>query len=235
MSRERPCLRGDQPRPGPQRRLPAAQLLSLVALALAGRHQGGVPRPGEHRLRLRARSCAPSFAMRAAQRRVAQDLRQARSAAGLHAVQRVPARPLPCQYCGVPHDLTFDHVVPRSRGGRTTWENVVTACAPCNLRKGGRSPREAKMWPSQQPYRPSVADLQNNGRPFRRTICTKAGWTISTGTSNWSRELSLRFARWKAPPHPVSLSSLRSPSETASSTKGEGEWAGIVPASLHRR
>ena len=38
-----------------------------------------------------------------------------------------------CQYCGARDDLTFDHVVPRSRGGRTTWDNVVTACAPCNL------------------------------------------------------------------------------------------------------
>ena len=44
-----------------------------------------------------------------------------------------------CQYCGdrrPTHDLTFDHVIPRSRGGRTTWENVVTACGACNLRKG---------------------------------------------------------------------------------------------------
>src|SRR5690242_118354 len=44
-----------------------------------------------------------------------------------------------CQYCGADEDLTFDHVIPRSRGGRTTWDNVVTACAPCNLLKGGRS------------------------------------------------------------------------------------------------
>lgn len=41
-----------------------------------------------------------------------------------------------CQYCGIGSDLTFDHVVPRSRGGRTTWDNVVTACSLCNLRKG---------------------------------------------------------------------------------------------------
>ena len=40
-----------------------------------------------------------------------------------------------CQYCGARDDLTFDHVIPRSKGGRTTWENVVAACAPCNLRK----------------------------------------------------------------------------------------------------
>src|SRR5215470_18756394 len=41
-----------------------------------------------------------------------------------------------CQYCGVKHELTFDHVIPRSRGGRTTWHNVVAACSPCNLLKG---------------------------------------------------------------------------------------------------
>ncbi len=45
-----------------------------------------------------------------------------------------------CQYCGDPRELTFDHVLPRAQGGRTTWENVATACAPCNLKKGGRTP-----------------------------------------------------------------------------------------------
>src|SRR3546814_7611917 len=44
-----------------------------------------------------------------------------------------------CQYCGVTNDLTFDHVVPRRQGGRTTWENVATACSPCNLKKGGHT------------------------------------------------------------------------------------------------
>ena len=71
-----------------------------------------------------------------------------------------------CQYCGDGHDLTFDHLIPRSKGGQTTWDNVITACSPCNLRKGGKSPREAKMWPAQLPYQPSVADLHNNGRAF---------------------------------------------------------------------
>ena len=64
------------------------------------------------------------------------------------------------------HDLTFDHVVPRSRGGRTTWENVVAACAPCNLKKGNRMPRDIGMVPLQAPFRPSVHDLHNNGRAF---------------------------------------------------------------------
>ena len=71
-----------------------------------------------------------------------------------------------CQYCGARDDLTFDHVVPRSKGGRTTWENVVAACAPCNLAKGGHLPHRVRMFPRMAPHRPSVAELQNNGRMF---------------------------------------------------------------------
>jgi 5-methylcytosine-specific restriction endonuclease McrA len=71
-----------------------------------------------------------------------------------------------CQYCGEGEDLTFDHVIPRSRGGRTTWDNVVTACAPCNLLKGGRLPNQAGMHPKMRPHRPSVTELRNNGRSF---------------------------------------------------------------------
>jgi 5-methylcytosine-specific restriction endonuclease McrA len=71
-----------------------------------------------------------------------------------------------CQYCGARDDLTFDHVIPRSRGGQTTWENVVTACAPCNLRKADRMPRQADMLPRQAPFAPSVFQLHQNGRHF---------------------------------------------------------------------
>jgi 5-methylcytosine-specific restriction endonuclease McrA len=71
-----------------------------------------------------------------------------------------------CQYCGSRQDLTFDHLVPRSLGGHTTWENVVTACSECNLQKGGQAPRQAGMWPSQMPFQPSVNDLHRNGRLF---------------------------------------------------------------------
>ncbi|MBO6636118.1 MAG: HNH endonuclease, partial [Parvibaculum sp.] len=71
-----------------------------------------------------------------------------------------------CQYCGARHELTFDHVVPRSRGGQTTWDNVITACAPCNLKKGGKMPAQAEMFPMQPPFRPSVSDLHKNGRAF---------------------------------------------------------------------
>ena len=71
-----------------------------------------------------------------------------------------------CQYCGWGEDLTFDHVIPRSRGGRTSWENIVTACAPCNLRKGGRTPKEAQMPPFRAARRPTTYELQELGRRF---------------------------------------------------------------------
>jgi 5-methylcytosine-specific restriction endonuclease McrA len=74
-----------------------------------------------------------------------------------------------CQYCGAPgtsQDLTFDHVIPRSRGGQTTWENVVAACSPCNLRKGSAMPADVDMWPAQMPFPPTVHDLHQNGRHF---------------------------------------------------------------------
>ena len=71
-----------------------------------------------------------------------------------------------CQYCGSRDDLTFDHVIPRSLGGLTTWDNVVAACSACNLRKGGLTPRDARMFPSHMPFQPTVADLHNNGRLF---------------------------------------------------------------------
>jgi len=62
-----------------------------------------------------------------------------------------------CQYCGQrfpAHELTCDHVVPRSLGGRTSWENMVSACGPCNRRKGDRSPEQARMRLIATPVRP---------------------------------------------------------------------------------
>ncbi|MEE4349078.1 MAG: HNH endonuclease [Pacificimonas sp.] len=76
-----------------------------------------------------------------------------------------------CQYCGETRDLTFDHVIPRAYGGRTTWENVTTACAPCNLAKGGRTPKEAHMELYSRPDRPSTHELQANGRAFPPHHC----------------------------------------------------------------
>ena len=63
-----------------------------------------------------------------------------------------------CQYCGLGHpigDLTFDHVVPVSQGGKKNWENIVTSCISCNRRKGGRTPAQADMRVIRLPSRPS--------------------------------------------------------------------------------
>ena len=60
-----------------------------------------------------------------------------------------------CAYCGAADRLTIDHVLPRSRGGGDTWENLVAACTPCNNRKGNRTPEEAGMALRRRPFRPS--------------------------------------------------------------------------------
>jgi 5-methylcytosine-specific restriction endonuclease McrA len=61
-----------------------------------------------------------------------------------------------CQYCGHERgNLTVDHVIPRSKGGSSSWENIVTCCAPCNRRKGDRLPRQANMVPVRTPRAPS--------------------------------------------------------------------------------
>ncbi len=59
-----------------------------------------------------------------------------------------------CQYCRSTRDLTLDHVIPKSRGGRDSWENLATACTRCNVRKGNRTPEEAGMKLLSKPYRP---------------------------------------------------------------------------------
>jgi len=92
-----------------------------------------------------------------------------------------------CQYCGRRFrraELNLDHVVPRSRGGATTWENVVCSCVPCNLRKGGRTPEEAGMRLLRLPARPRWTPLLRNAarrvlhaewRPFL-TLADAAYW-----------------------------------------------------------
>ncbi len=74
-----------------------------------------------------------------------------------------------CQYCSTrfkTHELTFDHVIPRSRGGRTTWDNIVTACQCCNITKGNRMPHEVHMYPRREPRQPEIHELQSYGRKF---------------------------------------------------------------------
>ena len=67
-----------------------------------------------------------------------------------------------CQYCGkkfATHQLSLDHVTPRSRGGGTSWENIVCACVRCNVRKGGRTPAEARMRLINRPVKPKRSPL----------------------------------------------------------------------------
>ena len=74
-----------------------------------------------------------------------------------------------CQYCGEKyktHELTFDHVIPRSRGGHTTWENIVAACQTCNMKKGNFMPAECQMQPIRKPFQPNSMQLQEYGRAF---------------------------------------------------------------------
>jgi 5-methylcytosine-specific restriction endonuclease McrA len=92
-----------------------------------------------------------------------------------------------CQYCGAHEELTFDHVVPRSRGGSTRWDNIVAACSPCNLRKADRMPEEVRMWPACSPVQPSVNDLHTNGRAF---------------PPNYLHDSWLDFLYWDAPLEP---------------------------------
>ncbi len=60
-----------------------------------------------------------------------------------------------CQYCGSRSSLTVDHVIPRSKGGPSTWENIVASCAPCNRRKGSTPLRQSGMTLTRQPRTPS--------------------------------------------------------------------------------
>ena len=63
-------------------------------------------------------------------------------------------------------DLTFDHVLPRARGGITSWENVVAACSKCNLRKGSKLLKQSGMTLRKPPVKPESEQLRNMGRKF---------------------------------------------------------------------
>lgn len=64
-----------------------------------------------------------------------------------------------CQYCGATSDLTIDHVIPESRGGKTNFENCVACCRNCNVSKGCRKPKEARMFLRRRPFNPTVMDF----------------------------------------------------------------------------
>ena len=91
-----------------------------------------------------------------------------------------------CQYCGrdfATSELSLDHVLPRSRGGQTTWGNIVCACIACNVRKGGRTPREASMSLVKKPVRPKYSPLLavKLGNPKYeswKTFLSNAYWSV---------------------------------------------------------
>ena len=79
-----------------------------------------------------------------------------------------------CQYCGrrfSAHSLSLDHVIPRSRGGQTTWENVVCACLRCNVRKGGHTPQEAGMKLQRRPFKPKRNPILAHQLSSRKYEC----------------------------------------------------------------
>lgn len=89
-----------------------------------------------------------------------------------------------CQYCQRAVELdeaTYDHVVPRCRGGRTTWRNVVIACAPCNQRKGDRSPAEAGMRLHSTPQRPR--SLPDSGPDLSWQTDMPHAWRVYLGVA----------------------------------------------------
>jgi len=92
-----------------------------------------------------------------------------------------------CQFCGTKlngHNLTIDHIIPRSRGGRATWENCVLACVKCNERKGDMTPEEAHMKLLKKPRRPRWSP--SFGIPLRHR---KASWEKFISDVYWDIEL----------------------------------------------
>jgi 5-methylcytosine-specific restriction endonuclease McrA len=91
-----------------------------------------------------------------------------------------------CQYCGKRFsisELSLDHVVPRSQDGKSTWENIVCACLSCNVRKGGRTPRQAHMTLIRKPEKPKrspMLSLKLSHRKYQswRTFLDNAYWSV---------------------------------------------------------
>ncbi len=93
-----------------------------------------------------------------------------------------------CQYCGIKpahDDMTVDHVIPRSRGGKSVWENVVLACTSCNTKKGNQFPGECEMHPLAKPVRPSwMATLRIIPNGDDRTV-----WERFVDSAYWETNL----------------------------------------------
>lgn len=95
-----------------------------------------------------------------------------------------------CAYCGrkfSTSELNLEHVIPRSRGGKTDWSNVVTSCIPCNLRKGNRLPDEASMKLLVKPTKPQWSGT--SAVCFRPGFRVKASWQRFIDNVYWNTEL----------------------------------------------
>ena len=93
-----------------------------------------------------------------------------------------------CQYCGKrfpTSELSLDHIIPRSQGGQNTWENIVCACVSCNVRKGGQTPREARMTLIRKPEKPKRSPLLN----LKMTHRKYQSWRTFLDNAYWSVEL----------------------------------------------
>ena len=93
-----------------------------------------------------------------------------------------------CQYCGKKFpsiDLSLDHVIPKSRGGRAGWHNIVCACLSCNVRKGGRTPREAHMKLIRRPVKPKACPTLR----MRAANPRYRSWQVFLDTAYWNVEL----------------------------------------------
>lgn len=93
-----------------------------------------------------------------------------------------------CQYCGKrfpTSELSLDHVTPRSQGGMSSWENIVCACVECNVRKGGRTPKQAHMSLIRKPEKPKRSPMLN----LKLTHRKYQSWKTFLDTAYWSVEL----------------------------------------------
>lgn len=93
-----------------------------------------------------------------------------------------------CQFCGkrfATSELSLDHVVPRSQGGQSSWENIVCACIDCNVRKGGRTPKQAHMSLIRKPEKPKRSPLLN----LKLTSKKYQSWRTFLDNAYWSVEL----------------------------------------------
>lgn len=98
-----------------------------------------------------------------------------------------------CQYCGRRFplaQLSLDHVIPRSHGGMSTWENMVCACVKCNIKKGGRTPREARMSLVAKPIRPKHSPLM----AIKLKNPKYKSWATWLGEAAWEEAAGVEIA-----------------------------------------